>query len=138
MKIMYALLWKVLAFAAISHAYILDGSCTSDLATQQLIERGLQDAFDSARIAQEALARRPWNREHDGPLMDLADWIFKEDGSAQPITEIGFPPHSPMVMHQFPNDKRNSLDQLQDVFMGILLMKDKLDRGNKYEVVSFT
>ncbi|KAK2784161.1 hypothetical protein FQN53_008770 [Emmonsiellopsis sp. PD_33] len=122
-------------FLATSHGYILDPGCTRDPTIEALVVAGLNHAFDTASAAEEALNMRPWNRGAHGPLMDLADWIFREDGSAQP-NQMQWPPISPMVV-SFPNDPRNRLDKARDVFTLMLLSRDRTDREQRQDFKVF-
>ncbi|PGH21348.1 hypothetical protein AJ80_03399 [Polytolypa hystricis UAMH7299] len=133
---MYATFLTLLCFLAIGQGYILDSSCTKDTKTKDAITENLERAFATARIARDALNRRPWKPEDDGPLMELAKWIFKEDGQAKPIAAHIDPPLSPMEKNSA--DKRNNLDKLRDVYDGILKMEKRLNGGESGQVVSLS
>ncbi|KAK2782768.1 hypothetical protein FQN52_000591 [Onygenales sp. PD_12] len=123
-------------FLATSHGYILDPGCDRDPKIEALVVAGLNHAFDTANAAEEALNTRPWNRNDNGPLMDLADWILKEDGSAQPNRMQIWPPISPTVV-SYPNDPRNRLDKARDVFTLMLLNRHRTDRDQRQDFKVF-
>ncbi|KAK2730931.1 hypothetical protein FQN55_005279 [Onygenales sp. PD_40] len=123
-------------FLATSHGYILDPGCARDPTIEALVVAGLNHAFDTASAAEEALNMRPWNRDAHGPLMDLADWIFREDGSAPTNTYPAFPPPSPMAESN-PDDPRNRLDKARDVFNLILMNRRRTENQHPSEFIVF-
>ncbi|KAK2790649.1 hypothetical protein FQN51_002476 [Onygenales sp. PD_10] len=122
--------------AAAGQGYMLDKSCTKDANALDFMTVNLGWTFESARIARDALARRPWNREEDGPLMDLATWIFKEDGS---IPQVPRPlRETEEVQLKDPQDPRLNLDKLRDVLTNILGQDGETTHQEQPQVVSTT
>ncbi|KAK2811230.1 hypothetical protein FQN50_002327 [Emmonsiellopsis sp. PD_5] len=123
-------------FLATSHGYLLDPSCTRDRSIETLVVDGLRHAFDTASAAEDALRTRPWTRNDNGPIMDLADWILKEDGSAQQNEMHAWPPTSPTAPLR-PNDPRNRLDKARDVFNLMLMNRVRTDREHSTQFKVF-
>ncbi|KAK2810425.1 hypothetical protein FQN50_002914 [Emmonsiellopsis sp. PD_5] len=121
--------------AAASQGYILDSSCTKDVIAENFMTVNIGWAFESARIARDALRRRPWNEAGDGPLLDLASWIFKDNGSAPQISL----PQGAVLPPDLddPEDPRGNLDKLRDVFTQILDMERRSTNRVQPEVEIF-
>ncbi|KAK2764820.1 hypothetical protein FQN53_006948 [Emmonsiellopsis sp. PD_33] len=118
--------------AAAGQGYILDDSCTKDANALNFMTVNLGWTFESARIARDALARRPWNKEEDGPLMDLATWIFKEDGSEPQVPRPLY--ETKEVLLNNAHDPRRNLDKLRDVLTNVLDLDGKTIRRKQPQV----
>ncbi|KAK2748216.1 hypothetical protein FQN55_004492 [Onygenales sp. PD_40] len=121
--------------AAAGQGYILDDSCTKDANALNFMTVNLGWTFESARIARDALARRPWNKEEDGPLMDLATWIFKEDGSEPQVPRPLY--ETKEVLLNNAHDPRRNLDKLRDVLTNVLDLDGKTIRRKQPQVEFF-
>lgn len=67
-----------------------------------LITSSVEDAMTLAQGALDKLNTRPWSLPADQDISNLANFIFKEDGTAPPMTKPFNPP-----------DTRGNLDKVR-------------------------